>query len=205
MGNYKNLNGCSVCTHPDRATIDEQLLAGSSYSDIARRFDLNISPVSNHYRKHTGATVQGPAQTASVQKVRGHLADLEARLKVETNEDRKLKLLMQRGRAITALTKVLGDSIQSTVTTFAQKLGFNSPDELAAFVAQARSATSGGTPQALALAQRLLVEWNQAHPNAPREVRMPRRTRYPVPGDAQSVDQGMASSGAPNTQPDPTR
>jgi hypothetical protein len=39
---------CTVCTHPDRESIDKALLTGESLRNIAKRFDIGPSAVFRH-------------------------------------------------------------------------------------------------------------------------------------------------------------
>lgn len=203
----RHKGACSVCSHPDRATIDEQLAAGATYSDIARRYRLNISPVSNHYRKHTGATVPTTGvQSDSVKKAKAHLSDLEDRIETATDPDIKVRLLAERGRALAMLSRLKGDALQTTVTTFVTRLGFSTPEDLEHFVSQSKAAASGGTAQMLALAQRVLAAWNAAHPDDPREVTAARRTRYVIgpQRDTEVAAEGAAASGDSETRAEET-
>ncbi len=48
---------CTICTHPDLETIDNELLAGTSYRDLAKRFGVGVSSVFRHRRYHLTALI----------------------------------------------------------------------------------------------------------------------------------------------------
>lgn len=52
---------CSVCAHPDRAAIDDDLVSGVPYRDIVRRHatvPLTISSLSRHKREHVSPALK---------------------------------------------------------------------------------------------------------------------------------------------------
>ena len=50
---------CTVCVHPDRATIDAELLQGISYPTVAGRYGLSTTAVFRHRRWHVDAPTVG--------------------------------------------------------------------------------------------------------------------------------------------------
>ena len=50
---------CTVCVHPDRATIDAELLQGISYPTVAGRHGLSTTAVYRHRRRHVDAPTVG--------------------------------------------------------------------------------------------------------------------------------------------------
>ena len=57
---------CTVCRHPDRAAIDEALVAGAAYRDIAGQFQLSPSSVHRHSSEHIPATLSQAAEAVEV-------------------------------------------------------------------------------------------------------------------------------------------
>lgn len=49
---------CSVCAHEDRQEIDEALVSGTPYRDIAGRTGLTTSALSRHRSDHISAALQ---------------------------------------------------------------------------------------------------------------------------------------------------
>ena len=50
---------CTVCAHPDLATIDAELLQGISYPTVAGRHGLSTTAVFRHRRWHVNAPTVG--------------------------------------------------------------------------------------------------------------------------------------------------
>jgi hypothetical protein len=57
---------CSICTHPDRATIDAEIRAGTPNRRIASKCDVSEAAVRRH-RKHLGAA-HAPGEASEPQK-----------------------------------------------------------------------------------------------------------------------------------------
>lgn len=49
---------CSICTHEDRQTIDEALVSGTAYRNLAERFSLSLAALSRHRSEHVSAALQ---------------------------------------------------------------------------------------------------------------------------------------------------
>lgn len=43
---------CTICTHPDRESVDRSILEGESNRSIAKRFGINHSAVQRHRNQH---------------------------------------------------------------------------------------------------------------------------------------------------------
>ncbi len=43
---------CTICTHPDRETIDQELLTGTPYHTVAKEHSVGVSAVFRHRRDH---------------------------------------------------------------------------------------------------------------------------------------------------------
>ncbi|MGH9584641.1 MAG: hypothetical protein ACRD4O_17100 [Bryobacteraceae bacterium] len=48
---------CSLCSHSERERIDRDVIAGSSYRDIAGRFGVSKSAVERHANEHLAETI----------------------------------------------------------------------------------------------------------------------------------------------------
>ena len=73
---------CTVCTHPEREAIDQALVAGASYRDIAERFSLSAPSVHRHASRHLpGALIkaQEVGEVARADNLLGQVRDLQAR------------------------------------------------------------------------------------------------------------------------------
>ncbi|HCG56410.1 MULTISPECIES: hypothetical protein [Brevibacterium] len=64
-------NKCSVCRHPDRETVDRELVAGLTLREAADKYGLGKDAVGRHKRNHLSKTlkaVQERRETAGAQK-----------------------------------------------------------------------------------------------------------------------------------------
>ena len=43
---------CTICVHEARATIDQEILKGTSYRKLQRRFQVSTSALGRHREKH---------------------------------------------------------------------------------------------------------------------------------------------------------
>jgi hypothetical protein len=48
---------CSVCHHPEHATIDRDLVQGLTYRNISKRFDISIMALARHKQAHVPLTL----------------------------------------------------------------------------------------------------------------------------------------------------
>ncbi|MGH7531010.1 MAG: hypothetical protein ACREMN_11560 [Gemmatimonadales bacterium] len=70
---------CTVCTHPDRATIDEALVARrDSLRDIARQHGLKKDAVDRHRREHVPDHVAKAQEAKEVASASDLLAQMQA-------------------------------------------------------------------------------------------------------------------------------
>lgn len=56
---------CSVCTHPQRQAIDQALIAGAVFRNIARRFGTSTTAVHRHRHAHLNGHRQPTPPTAT--------------------------------------------------------------------------------------------------------------------------------------------
>ena len=52
---------CSICTHPQRQAIDQALMAGVVFRNIARRFGTSTTAVHRHRHEHLSGHFRQPA------------------------------------------------------------------------------------------------------------------------------------------------
>ncbi len=52
---------CTICAHPERATIDTALVAGGTLRDIARQFGLSKDAVARHQADHLSTALVAAA------------------------------------------------------------------------------------------------------------------------------------------------
>ncbi len=72
---------CTVCTHPDRAGIDQALVSGQSYRTIAKRSGTSPSAVLRHKESHLSTTLlkaSGAREVARADDLLQKVRDLEA-------------------------------------------------------------------------------------------------------------------------------
>src|SRR5206468_3920703 len=63
---------CTICTHPEHAEIDRQIVAGTPYRFISSRFGIKVAALSRHKCDHLAPLLAGAAGRAA------HLAAAEA-------------------------------------------------------------------------------------------------------------------------------
>lgn len=49
---------CSICVHPERAMIEQGIVANEKYQEISKRFDVSISAIGRHKDNHLKAVIQ---------------------------------------------------------------------------------------------------------------------------------------------------
>jgi hypothetical protein len=57
---------CSVCFHPERATIEKALLAGEAFRNIAQRFGTSPSALVRHRKQHLPARLAKAREAAEI-------------------------------------------------------------------------------------------------------------------------------------------
>lgn len=67
---------CSICTHPQRAAIESQIIAENEYRDIARQFGLSKDAVARHRETHLPAALAKAKEAADVAHGSDVLQDL---------------------------------------------------------------------------------------------------------------------------------
>lgn len=84
---------CTVCTHPERATIDAALVAGEPYRDLSVRFGMSVMSVQRHKVGHIARAV----------------AEAERRVEAERTDTATPILREQAERTDTYLLSVMGE------------------------------------------------------------------------------------------------
>ena len=72
---------CSICSHDDRESIDEAIVAGRTYRDIARQWDVSKDAVARHksHVSHALSRVVAQREEAGARSALDRLEDLHAR------------------------------------------------------------------------------------------------------------------------------
>lgn len=92
---------CTVCTHPDRATIDETLVVGQrSYGALATDYGLTRASLSRHREAHVSEALKAVVVERAKDGPRSALERLEALLE---RVERVLTTAEEAGQATTAL------------------------------------------------------------------------------------------------------
>ena len=109
---------CSICTHPQRAEIDKEIVSGKSFRTIAGGFDVSESALKRH-KKHIATTVieterqKAVSGTARMLKELSRGFDSLARAadKAEQDGDHKMMAQLWKTAADLAipLLKISGD------------------------------------------------------------------------------------------------
>lgn len=79
---------CSLCVHSDRPQIDESIVAGARYRDVARQFGVSKDAVSRHMAHIAPALVEArqAGEVAQADDLLGDIRDLKADLKQARKE-----------------------------------------------------------------------------------------------------------------------
>ena len=110
---------CSVCAHPERATIDKALVAGGTLRDIAGRYGLSKSAVERHAAEHLPAALVaavGAEETRQALDVLQQLKTINAAAltvlrdaRAAGDGDLMLKAIDRVHRQVELQAKLLGD------------------------------------------------------------------------------------------------
>src|SRR5918911_1992296 len=68
---------CTVCTHPERGAVDQALVAGRAYRDIAGQFSVSRSALDRHRAEHLSPAVQKAQQATETE----HALDIAKQLR----------------------------------------------------------------------------------------------------------------------------
>lgn len=84
---------CSICTHPERDSINRAIVAGDSYRDIAGRFGVSRSAVERHVNGHLPAALVEAQQASEVARADDLLAEMRGL------KDKALRILEKAEKA----------------------------------------------------------------------------------------------------------
>jgi hypothetical protein len=103
QGTFRMPRTCTVCTHPEREGIEQALIAGAAFRDIARQFRVSKDAVARHKAEHLGKLL-AEAEAARADSLLEKLQTLEAEAArlgklAERSKDYRGALLSVRERA----------------------------------------------------------------------------------------------------------
>ncbi|MGA7741810.1 MAG: hypothetical protein WCE40_08225 [Polyangia bacterium] len=102
---------CTICKHPNRHEIDQALVSGRSFRDVAGQYETSPSAVHRH-RSHVLPAVAEAKQAkddAHADSLRGKLAELEAtahRIAAKAEAKHDLKTALTAIRELTRLVEL---------------------------------------------------------------------------------------------------
>jgi uncharacterized small protein (DUF1192 family) len=90
---------CTLCNHPGHAEIDRELLNGTPFRNIAKRFGTSISAIARH-KPHISDRVAAAERESgyqTIQNIQSRMAELQARVerlvaKLEKGKDHRTTL-----------------------------------------------------------------------------------------------------------------
>lgn len=110
---------CTICSHQSRAEIDQALVTGAPYRDIAGHYDVSKTAVARHASEHIAAAVsksqeaRDEAQALDVvqqlQAINGATLAILNEARASGNPDLALKAIDRIQRQIELQAKLLGD------------------------------------------------------------------------------------------------
>ncbi len=110
---------CTICLHPQRATIDKRLIAGESLRNIAKRTGTSATALHRHKADHLPATLvkaaeaEGVAQAldvvAQLRVINGSSLAVLREARESRNGDLALKAVDRIQKQIELQAKLLGD------------------------------------------------------------------------------------------------
>jgi hypothetical protein len=106
---------CKVCARPDRAAIDERIVAGTSFREIGRAFGVPKDTIARHARAHVAAATSGNAKRSrenARKRVSRSLSALKVAVTIETPADvmRELSRLYSEALTLFEQAKATGDT-----------------------------------------------------------------------------------------------
>lgn len=93
---------CTVCSHPQRAEIDHELIQGRAYRHIAERFGISATALTRHKKEHV------PGHVAKAQEAK-QVADADDLLKqLKALRNKAISILQQAEKAGDFRTALMG-------------------------------------------------------------------------------------------------
>lgn len=80
---------CTICRHPDRALIDDALLAGTPYRAVAGRYHVSKSALERHKAEHLPrhlSQARGAAEVVQADSLLGRLQELNSETRAILSE-----------------------------------------------------------------------------------------------------------------------
>lgn len=109
---------CTICSHPERAAIDQAISAGTSYRNIAQQFGVGYTAVARHASEHIAQAV------ASSQAAKREGAALDVIAQLKAINDAALAVLKDARKAGDGeLTLKAIDRLQRQIELQAKLLG----------------------------------------------------------------------------------
>ncbi|SCL75743.1 hypothetical protein L21_1655 [Methanoculleus chikugoensis] len=109
---------CTICTHPQRAEIDQAIVSGEKYRSISQRFDVSEAAIGRH-KKHISAAVVDAERQKAVSGTAKMLKELSrgfdslaraANRAEEEGDDKKMAYLWKTaGDLAKPLLQIAGD------------------------------------------------------------------------------------------------
>lgn len=153
---------CSVCQHPEVFAVNEAIVAGASFRDVARQYTLSHDAVTRHAAKHLPAALMKAAEAqevASADKLMAKVNQLET-------DARRIGREAEAGGDLRAALAAVGQLVK-IVELEGRLLG-----ELNAAVNVSAVAVSGVSPEFVAdVRGRLAARLDHMAPGREREVR----------------------------------
>ena len=119
---------CTICTHQDRALIEDGLLAGVSFRNIAKRYGVSITALHRHKSEHLSehlAKAHEAEQVAQADDLLAQVRELQAKAlailgKAEAAGDLKVALsaIREARGNLELLGKLAGELQETTVTVY---------------------------------------------------------------------------------------
>ncbi len=110
---------CTICDHPDREEIDNELVEGKPYRSIAKRFNVSAPATLRHKRSHLPAKLilaKKAKEAASADRILANVCKLKSRTerifrKAEKAEDHRIALsaIRELRNTIELLAKLAGE------------------------------------------------------------------------------------------------
>ena len=112
---------CTICTHADKETINQELVNGTAFRHIAARFDTSTGALQRHKNEHMPATLalaKEAEDVAQADDLLGQLVDLQAKSmtilgKAEAAGDLRTALMAVREARATMelIAKITGELV----------------------------------------------------------------------------------------------
>jgi hypothetical protein len=96
---------CTTCNHPNRAEIEEQLVAGSGLRPLAKKYGMNYSSLSRHRSKHMTPGLVAIRVPRDGDPANGRLAKEIAQIEAQVEQARESGRVAQWEKAMALLLR----------------------------------------------------------------------------------------------------